>query len=760
MKRMIAIFSNLFLVLTLTFGSSGVVQSASSPAATLTFTFMPNVINRSLLSAAAVSAGSDYTCAITPAGGGMCWGLNASGQVGDGTYSTRFLAVNVNELASQVAALSTGRDHTCALMTTGDVKCWGYNTDGQLGDGTKKASNIPVDVVGLPGSVKAIGAGGSMTCAVLDTGHVMCWGSIGAISSVTPVEVGVGGTAKAISAGLGHVCVLLVTGGVKCWGTNGKGQVGNGTTDPQPTPVNATGLGSGVSAISAGFNHTCAVLTSGGAMCWGDNSFGQLGDGSNTERDVPTPVNGVTGTISQISAGKWFTCVLTSSGVSCWGNNTNGQLGDGTSTSRPNPAGVQGLPGAVTSISAGSTHACALASGMPLCWGNDASGQVGDNVYSFHTNPVPVAGLSDGMKEVRTGTSQTCALTGSGGVMCWGDNGNGQVGDNTTIQRVFPVNVFGLTGGFIQVSPGGSHSCALTLSGYVDCWGANDYGQLGSGSPGNQTTPIQVSGLTGGVLTISAGFTHTCALIYAGGDANTGGVKCWGNNAVGQLGDGAAEQTSNVPVEVTGLSSGVKAVSAGWDHTCALLVAGTVMCWGLNNNGQLGDGTTTIGYDPIYVKDPSGISNLSGVSAISGGASHTCALLASGGVDCWGLNSDGQLGDGTTSIRLTAVAVSSISTASAISAGFAQTCAVLTGGGVQCWGANDAGQLGNSTTTSSSTPVDVANLMNGAKVSTGRSHTCALTNTNIALCWGSNVSGQLGIGVSVNRYTPVEVVRQ
>jgi len=267
--------------------------------------------------------------------------------------------------------------------------------------------------------------------------------------------------------------------------------------------------------------------------------------------------------------------------------------------------------------------------------------------------PGPAA-ASGGASAVSAGGLHTCALTRAGGVKCWGWNAFGQLGDGTTTDSTTPVDVSALSDRVTAVSAGSYHTCALTRAGGVKCWGRNDVGQLGATTSETcfigsdcTTTPVDVSGLASRVADISAGGLHTCALTRAGG------VKCWGFNVQGELGDGQICSTyfCSAPIDVSGLSSGVAAISAGGGHTCALAKAGGVKCWGWNVEGELGDGSAT-GPDICNTYDfcsttPVDVSGLtSRVATVSAGNRHTCALTRAGGVKCWGANSEGELGDG------------------------------------------------------------------------------------------------------------------
>jgi alpha-tubulin suppressor-like RCC1 family protein len=348
--------------------------------------------------------------------------------------------------------------------------------------------------------------------------------------------------------------------------------------------------------------------------------------------------------------------------------------------------------------------------------------------------------------QIGSGYGHTCALRGSGTVECWGLNDFGQLGNGTMVDSATPVAVTGLTDAVaISVGKFERTNCALRSDATVVCWGRNQRGQVGdnTGTYANVLTPVPVTGLTD-VVEIAAGSAFTCAR-RSGGD-----VMCWGYGGEGQLGNGATND-SLVPVAVTGLVDAAE-VEVGDLHVCARREDQTVVCWGGNVDGQLGDGSTTDRDTPTPV---SGIANATGLAV---GASHTCVRRADDTVSCWGLNANGQLGDGSLTTRLTPVtADSGLPNPVRIEAGGEHTCARGSTGIVRCWGENGSGQLGDGMTTDRRSGVRVMGLDDATRISVGWGNTCALRETGQALCWGQNNFGQVGDGTMTTAYAPVAV---
>lgn len=751
----------------------------------------------------ALDTRGSHSCTLLDNGAVRCWGRNDFGQLGYGNTSPvgddeAADSVGVVQLGARAVGLSVGVSHTCALLETGGVRCWGRNVYGQLGtlsyetigDDELPSAGVNVDV---GGTVTKLAAGGEHTCALLSTGAVRCWGlnvhgqlgygntqNVGAV--LRPAQAGdvpLGGKAVDVVAGRDHTCALLDTGAVRCWGRGQFGALGYGSPsdvgdDESPAQVGDVPLGGPALELSAGWYHTCARLQS-GVRCWGYGGLGELGTVSTQTigDDEPASASAIVnlgGQAVQLSAGLHHSCAVLGNGkLRCWGYGMDGRLGYANldnigDDETPASAGDVEVGQSVLSVRAGGAHTCALLADLSvLCWGDGAFGELGTgNAATIGDDETPLGGgpaLSQ-LDACVAGASAcsvhaTCSNTFYGfGCSC----NTGYVGDGFSCT---------LAPAIVSVVAGAEHTCALTNLGSVRCWGAASFGRLGypgSSNLGDDEAPKTAGDVdVGGTVTqLVAGDLHTCALLQSGA------VRCWGAGAQGQLG---YANTNNVgddetPASVGDVPLGAKAsaLAAGQYHTCALLQSGAVRCWGAGSAGRLGYGnTSSIGDNetPASAGDvPLGAPALT----ISAGQEHTCALLSGGKVRCWGNGVNGQLGYGVASkgivgddeppsaagdVPLGAAALS-------VTAGGTHTCARLTGGAVRCWGYGRYGALGygNTQTVGDDEPVSsVGNVNVGGNVvelALGLNHTCARLDTGSVRCWGYGSNGALGYASTLN----------
>ena len=644
-------------------------------------------------------------------------------------------------------------------------------------------------------------------------------------------------TVTALDGGEYHTCALTAGGAARCWGYNNFGQLGDGTTTTRSLIGAVSGLSSGVVDVSAGYWHSCAVLGDGTVKCWGRNDWGNLGDGTNTRRLTPVTVSGITNAV-EVVALMHASCALLSSGaVKCWGHGGYGELGHGSNATSWTPVDVVGLGSGVTKISGTEIHACALTEGGSVkCWGNGGNGRLGDGAFTSRFSPTDVIGLDSGAIDIAAANYSTCAVTGSGGVKCWGHGGYSEQGNGSTAENGTPVDVTGATSGYVTIHSGQSSYCAIDYSGAVKCWGRNDNWQLGDGTQSARNVPVSPVGFAGGVKSMGMGDWHSCALF------RNGTVKCVGRNTEGQLGDKSLTNRStpviaagavtevhtlldtsisalSVPsglridsapfvltaptvsresdityassnpsvatidpdtrtvtivgrgttlitatVAATSTHAGartavairiaeneVTAVTTGYHHSCAVTASGAAKCWGLNDHGQLGNGST--GRSPVITQ----VSNLTtGVAKVATGVYHSCAVTTAGAAKCWGRGDYGQLGENSSRNTTTPVDVTGLGSGVVdIAPGHISTCALTAAGGVKCWGDNAYGQLGDGTTTRRHVPVDVIGLQSGVvEVVLSNESACALLSAGAVKCWGYGANGEIGDGTSENRTTP------
>ena len=648
-----------------------------------------------------------------------CWGWNKYGQLGDGRSGDQTDRIKpVAALGGRkFSILVTGRYHSCGLDSSGSAYCWGANTSGQLGDGTRELRAAPVAVSGR---------------LVFTT----------------------------LAAGWQHTCGIVSNGMAYCWGYNANGQLGDGHSSPIPAvePVAVAG-GIGFKSLAAGQDHTCGLTLTGSAYCWGVNFWSVLGDGTSGGYDRLAP-GAVTGNLrfASLVAGSMHTCGLTSSGTAhCWGVNWRGQLGDGSKDAggtvvlRPTPVAVD-ISGITTPTTIASPTVLPSSTPTPTVLpsptptataGASPSGTT--KVNPTLTATTVLTRLQVVYSSISAGAEHTCGLTSAGKILCWGSNVFGQLGDGSTTNHSSPAQLVG-DRLFTSLSSGRYHTCAISLDSSAWCWGQGSRGQLGDHSLSSSSVPVMVYGNL--FKSVSSGGDHTCGIDLASIS------WCWGENQNGQLGEGSYRYrfwpwiVVNVPV----LSS----IQAGKNHTCALDLIGQAWCWGLGQWGQLGSGPSIAGVTPQRVLG--GRRFLATASMAS--ADHSCAIADDASLWCWGKNSRGQLGIGSSSGTSSPAMSILLGAVISVSAGGEHTCAINNVLELWCWGSSTYGQTGISSPSDSLSPMLLSSSNGLRSVSSGDNHSCALTNDGDAWCWGRNDLGQLGDGTTENTAGPVKVLGQ
>jgi len=401
---------------------------------------------------------SDNPAAVTVSSQGLAGAVGQGGATVTAAAEGFSAAASITATVVSFTSVTTGAYHSCGLASDGSAYCWGYNDDGELGDGTYVNSNTPVPVSG-------------------------------------------GLQFTALSAGDIHTCGLVAGGAAYCWGEGDDGRLGNGSFDNRTAPVPvASGLS--FASLSAGGTMTCGLTTAGAAYCWGANFDGQVGDGSTTARSTPVAVAGGQ-TFTALSAGGLHVCAVATGGAAwCWGNNFSGQLGNGTTTFRNTPAAVSGALtfASVTaggSRNSGQAHTCGVTTaGAAHCWGNGTSGQLGDGSSSTINRLLPTTvGGGISFASLEAGSDHTCGWTTGGAAYCWGSSWYGRLGNGTSggTPMVLPAAVFGGLS-FSSVSAGAAHTCATVAASGAYCWGSNGSGQIGSAGNSDYAVPVRVVG--------------------------------------------------------------------------------------------------------------------------------------------------------------------------------------------------------------------------------------------------------------------------
>lgn len=791
-----------------------------------------------------VSAGVDHTCAVKTDHTLWCWGSNQYGQLALGEIN------RVNEpkeiyLEQTWNTVSAGNHHTCAVQQNGSLKCWGENTSGQLGNGGSPSNAT----LGKDPQWTAVAVGGEHSCALKTDTSLWCWGhnSFGqlgnGISGKEPNNIPqiVDKNEHWISVKLGkeHSCAMRIDGQLFCWGANFKGQLNDSTVKTQNFPEEVLS-GPSWRTAALGNLHTCALADDGTFRCWGDNENGQLGKGSPINRSTPASVP-LAGEWRSVVAGWYHTCAIKiDDSLWCWGgSNTQGvsPIQSASSSGWINVAlahfracalrgddtlwctrmgygqrpqfgfgGEFGGGEKWSEVVITDKRTCALRKDRTIwCWSETYDSQV----PALDARPVwkAIALNSDGLCAIMIDDgSRWCEQNGSAGLALM-DNSvqlktltqDGQCGikSDDTMKCIVPtgfaakdtwMKISSNLGGICAIkndrslwcrgsrigpendntwddisvsddSPadfnpyGYAYYCGVKTDHTLWCWGEAHYGQLGKDGLEKSDIPVSVQNDSAWIWNaISTGGHHTCAIGNNNASKADRRLHCWGKNNYGQLGIGSTESMSKPePVDT---ASKWSSITTGAYHTCGIKISdgattGTLWCWGANGYGQLG----TNPYEEKLV-DPTRVVEDSDWISVIAGDYHTCALKSSGTLWCWGFNAYGQIGNGSTEkiLGLTQIELPGLPAWKTVTAGEHHTCAITVAEKLYCWGENYNGQLGVGDTKNrlTPTPITVDSTRAWIAVAAGSQHTCAIPANGDLWCWGDHQFGQLAYGDDQN----------
>ncbi len=665
-----------------------------------------------------------------------------------------------------------GSLHACGLAPDGSAYCWGTNDHGELGTGSTVDRGPPTAVAGGL-KFRMLAAAGAHTCGLTLNAQVWCWGfnSDGELGDGTqtkrtaPVRVSLPETPNFVATGERTSCAATTTGAVYCWGDRLGGTLIPSSQSKDLTPAKVPGSIQ-LRRLAVGNEWACGTDDAGRAYCWGQNPFGMgtgIAAGSLDPRPVITDER-----FDDISLGPWNACAVAKTRTLwCWGRGLNGVLGNGDKTDRELPTAVAGSVRFRT-VSAG-TYIRVCASSVdyqPYCWGK---GVVGDGTEPGEwLTPKPVAGGL--MPVIATGINSSCGIDPAGALKCWGD-GASQLGTVYLPYNPHPADLPPAGVAFRSLSSNGVRNCATTTGDQVYCWGGSDQ-EL---SPSLRNIGVVAR-------QVAVGTTAACVL------DPLGKAYCWGDNALGQLGDGTTTASPTTARSVTGGLT-FTALDAGGYTACGLTGSGELYCWG--QTATSGIQTTPLRIGSILFRsftmrgssinavatDGTLRQGLLGTTLTQDGAAndwlthggfgafgiqlvHYCALKTGGSAWCRGDNRDGQLGNGTTSFATTAeygaVAGGQVFRTVQVGGGF--TCGLTTTDDAYCWGVNYTGFLGDDTKTSRAVPTKVSSSLKYSALDVSSFGACGIGKADARIyCWGSNDGGRLGLNWIYRYLTPTRV---
>lgn len=629
------------------------------------------------LSYADISTGGYFSCGITTAGVLRCWGRNSLSQLGV-VGPDAWTPVTVD--TENYKQISVGFAHACGLTANDQVKCWGENLWGKTGVNQSSGSTALPQVIDGGAKYRWISAGYTHTCGVTSSYILKCWGrnsngQLGinsTIDKLLPMTVGSG--YSSVVAGRFTTCAQKSNGLWQCWGANDTYQVGDGTNTDKLMPVTISG---NFSQIALGDSYSCGLQNK-KIFCWGRNSSGGIGSCCDVWWISPPTGLWTDATVdyAQIEMGNDHSCGVTTDGIlKCWGGQGDGALGDGVTSSAITVPTFVLVAGTFVDVRVRYSGVCGLDSvGHLFCWGSGGDGSLGNGRISL-PNPYPTKVLGEDKFVSIDSANPICGVTITGIMKCWGYNftagGEYLLGSIYGKYLTNPAVVDSSTT-YSKVSGQDSTICGITTSKQLKCWGENVDGEVGDGSRVDKKDPVLIDG---GLpyKEVSVGFAHTCAI------RDSGELKCWGWNVNSKVGVPGSNQYFVTPQDV---DSGEKYinVSTGNENTCGVTDKNVLKCWGWNNYGQIGDGTK------VTATSPQVIDAGRPYSQVSVGQFHVCAVSTGGDLYCWGSNDYGILGIPSIKESLTPAIVPSSEKYKKVSVTGYNTCAITTAGRIQCWG--------------------------------------------------------------------------
>ena len=720
-----------------------------------------------------IEAGYSNVLVVTSYYRVFTWGNNLAGQLGDGTNVNRLDPVEItnqfmlNE-GEEIVSVSLGRVHSGLLTSEQRVFTWGYNANGPLGDGTNLNSNTPIDItsnfnLNVGETIVNIYLGGFHSSAITSDGRVFTWGYNGygqlgdgtILHSSLPIDITsqfnleIGEVVTSLALGYKHSSAITSNGRMFTWGYNQIGQLGDGSTNDSSVPVDITyqfDLVQGESLILSdlGRSSSAAITTNGRVFNWGSNSHGILGDGTQSSSIVPKEPLFVYVEVEQIDIYHYDDSITEFLPI-LDGYTFNGWHSDA------------GLTNAYTFTTMPAEDITIYAK------------------WSINQYEITYYDVLEVVVDIQTGSYHTIALTSDGRIFTWGFNNHGQLGNGFTGSSTTPIDItanFNLAIGetIITIGAGGEHSVLLTSLGRVFVWGRNDSGLLGDGTwqdillPKDITDRITLS-VDENIVDIYTAYTHTFVL------TSDGNLIAWGGNSNGQLGLGTTS-TVLIPTMLSPITlevgETVESLYMMGYHCMLLTSLGNVYAWGDNDLGQLGDGTTTDQLLPINITTSFALATNEAITYIELGINSSFALTSMNRVFSWGSNLYGQLGDGTTIDKIDPTDITSnfdlnpLETIDKLMAGGNHAIAITSTGRLFIWGSNFFGQLGDGTKINSSIPTINDSIIVPTNdtivyIEAAKSSNFVITNSGRVFSWGSNIVGELGDGTTITRTESVEI---